>query len=186
MIAPVDRIKDSEPSGSASFVTWVRTKTLVEPAAMVKPPAAETQLAPLKYSKAELAPVSTPGVAEPPVSTGVKVRASELALDRLTVNVNVPAASLTLRPVTLSVGVSSSVPPLPVPSSWIVPTPMALAMVALVGDDKVTLKDSLPSKTASFAIAIVIALVISWVWKVRVPAAAVKSLGDPALALLVA
>ena len=70
-------------------------------------------------------------------------------------------------------GRSSSVPPVPVPSSVIVPTPVASVIVALVAPLRLTSKDSLPSKTVSWLMVTVMDFVVSPAAKVRVPAVAV-------------
>ena len=93
-----------------------------------------------------------------------------LALLRLTAktaNPSVPSVAVTL--LTASVGVSSSVPPAPVPSSRIVPTPVPSAMTAFTGALSVALKASLPSKIASFRIATVIVWLVTPGAKLNVP-----------------
>ncbi len=70
--------------------------------------------------------------------------AASVAPLRVTVKVAREPSS-TFMPLTLSVGRSSSLPPDPVPSSLIVPTPTPSDMVAALGLDSVTLKVSDPS-----------------------------------------
>ena len=79
----------------------------------------------------------------------------------------------TVRLETASVGVSLSVPPLPVPSSRIVPTPTPSAIVALIGAARLTRKVSVPSNRLSFRIGTVIVCVVTPGAKVSVPAPAV-------------
>ena len=77
--------------------------------------------------------------------------------------------SVTVGLLTLSAGVSLSVPPAPVPSSWIVPMPAPSAMLALVGALSVIVKASLCSKTASSEIASVIVWLNTPGAKISVP-----------------
>ena len=110
---------------------------------------------------------------------------------RVTVKVIRPP-SLTETSATLKAGRSSSrmagsvlpgwlLPP--VPSSLMVATPWASPMVALEAEERLTLKDSLPSKRLSLLIATAIILVVSPAAKDSVPALPVKSLAAPAVAV---
>ena len=81
----------------------------------------------------------------PSVRPRLTVVVLALGLERLTVNWAKPPLSSTVGLETLRLGVSLSVPPLPVPSSRMVPRPWASARVALVGALRLTLKVSLPS-----------------------------------------
>ena len=104
----------------------------------------------------------------------MKLTGVVLALPRLTAKtacVSVPSVAVTL--FTLRVGVSLSVPPLPVPSSVIVPAPTAVAIVAFTGALSVTLNASLFSNTASFRIATVIVWLVTPAAKFKVPLPAV-------------
>ena len=69
---------------------------------------------------------------------------------RVTVKVAVPAPSFTVTSLMLKAGRSSSLPPPPVPSSRIVPTPWLSAITALTALDRFTKNCSLPSNTLSF------------------------------------
>ena len=96
------------------------------------------------------------------------------ALPRLTVKTaNGSVPSITVTSLTLRVGVSSSVPPAPVPSSRIVPTPTAVVIVAFTGALSVTLKASLTSKIVSFTIGTVIVWLVTPGAKFSVAAIAV-------------
>ena len=115
------------------------------PAGMVTLPETGTQLTPLKNSSAVAAAVSVPRMAVPDVSAGVKTTGVVLRLDRLTVKTaGAPSATVTLA--IDRAGVSLSEPPVPEPSSVMVPTPMASA-IAEPADalDRLTVKASLPS-----------------------------------------
>ena len=79
------------------------------------------------------------------------------------------APSVTVASLTLSVGVSLSVPPAPLPVSRIVPVPLGSAIVALTGELSTTLKLSLFSKTGSLRIATVTVWLVTPGRKVTVP-----------------
>ena len=77
------------------------------------------------------------------------------------VNTRTPALSLTLTSATAKLGWSDV--------SVIVPKPWLSLIVALVALDKLMLKVSLPSKTASL---LMVTVIVAWVWlavKVNVP-----------------
>ena len=135
----------------------------------------------------------------PPVATGLAPSASKKltvvatldGFDRLTVNTAKPAFSTTgAWLTTLKVGVSSSppipVPTAPVPSSLMVVVTVGVAIVALLGVFKLTLKASLPSYVLSSKIATVMVCVSGPPGvKVSVPELAVKSLPATAVPLAV-
>ena len=109
-------------------------------------------------------------VAVPSAIARLKLTAVVLGLPRLTVNTaNASVPSVTATLLTASAGVSLSAPPAPVPSSLIVPTPTAVAIVAFTGALSVTLKFSLSSKIPSFAIVTVIVWLITPGAKFTVP-----------------
>ena len=81
--------------------------------------------------------------------------------------------SETVRLDTASVGVSLSVPPLPVPSSRIVPMPTPSVIVALVGVARLMRKVSAPSNRLSCRIGTVMVCVVVPGANVKVPAPAV-------------
>ena len=87
----------------------------------------------------------TPAVAVPSVKAKSTVEDSVVVPVLVTVKVAVPAASLTVTSLMAKLGRSSSVPPAPVPSSLMVPTPWLSLMVALVAPERLTLKVSGPS-----------------------------------------
>ena len=80
--------------------------------------------------------------------------------------------SMTVGLLTPSVGVSLSVPPVPVPSSRIVPTPTGTAIVAFTAPLSVTLNASLFSKIESLRIATVTVWLVTPAAKFSVPPAA--------------
>ena len=81
-----------------------------------------------------------------------------------------------------TVGVSSSVPPVPVPSSVMVPTPVPSLMVALVAPVRPTVKVSEPSKIVSSVMLTVMVCEVTPAAKVRVPVALAKSVPSVAVA----
>ena len=83
---------------------------------------------------------------------------------------------------TETVGVSSSVPPVPVPSSVMVPRPVASPMVALVAPVRSTVKVSEPSKVVSSVTLTVMVCDVTPAAKVRVPVALAKSVPSVAVA----
>ena len=83
---------------------------------------------------------------------------------------------------TVTVGVSSSVPPVPVPSSVMVPMPVASAMVALVAPVRSTVKVSEPSKVVSSVMLTVMVCDVTPAAKVSVPVALAKSAPSVAVA----
>ena len=108
-------------------------------------PARTVQLAPLSNDALNVVPVSVPTVAEPFASERLTLVAVVLVLLNATVKV-FEAPSLTVSPATeVTRGLSSSTPPLPVPSSLIVPSPVAVPSVALLALLRLTLKVSAPS-----------------------------------------
>ena len=66
-------------------------------------------------------------------------------------------------------GWSLLVPPVPVPSSLIVPTPWLSVMLAPLALDRLTLKVSAPSNTVSLAIVTVMVWLVSPAAKFTVP-----------------
>ena len=98
----------------------------------------------LDTSKVFAAAVSIPSVAVPAITLGVKLTALVETLLRLTVN-TAAAPSATVGLLTDSVGISLSLPPVPVPSSLITPTPLASLMIAPLALLKVMLNASRPS-----------------------------------------
>ena len=83
---------------------------------------------------------------------------------------------------TVTVGVSSSAPPVPVPSSVMVPRPVASAIVALVALVRSTVKVSEPSKVVSSVTLTVTVWDVTPAAKVSVPVALVKSVPSVAVA----
>ena len=152
------RLKVSLLSEMASSVVAMRSCTEVAPAAMVTVPITGTQAAPLKNSSVLAALVSAPSVAVPLARLGVKTAAVALAFDRLTVKTACPP-STTGAALTDRLGVSSFAVPPPGklrPSSTIWLPTEAVPMVAPTGADKLTLKVSLPSNSASLVMPTVI------------------------------
>src|SRR5205807_6313904 len=127
-------VKFSVASNSASSTIGVRASTDVPPAAIVAdaasahvaPPSVETCKLP-----APLVPKSTPPpVAVPSASARLNVVAFTDGFEMLTVKTaKLSVPSTTVVSLTASAGVSLSVPPLPVPSSLIVPRPVPSAIV---------------------------------------------------------
>ena len=140
------RVKFSSPSLTTSSVIGVRTSTLVLPAAIVAF-AAGVHVAPPSIDTSRPGPKSTPPpVAEPFARARFTLTGVVETLLRLTVKIaNGLVPSVTLGLLTLSVGVSLSDPPVPVPSSLIVPSPRLSAIVAFTAPLRFTLKVSLPS-----------------------------------------
>ena len=138
-------VKDSVASWRASSVVGRRNCTLVVPAGIVTLPATGSQVVPsVETSSAGSAPVSVPTAAVPDTSAGVNTTGAVLGFESVTVKTAaVPSTASTV--VTASVGRSLSLPPGPVPSSRMVPTPVPSAIVALVGWLSTTLKTSLRS-----------------------------------------
>ena len=163
-------VKASVFSSIASSTVARRSSTLVRPAAMATLPATVDQLAPpsVETSSVAAAAVSTPSVALPEARLGVKTTGEVLEFDRLTVNTALWPSTIVVL-LTDSSGVSLSTPPLPVPSSLMRPMPMASARLALTGADRLTLKVSLPSKTASLTIGTLTVRLVTPGAKTRVP-----------------
>ena len=173
VIAPVDSVKVSEDSARLSSVVASRNWTELWPAAMVTAPETVLQLAPplVETCSRLAAAVSVPSVAVPLLSVGVKLTAEVEVLFRETVKTAL-APSFTVTSPMLMVGVSLLVPPLPVPSSLMVPTPWASEILALVALARLTLKDSEPSKTLSLLMVTEMTWEVSPAAKFRVPAVA--------------
>ncbi|MNQ32682.1 hypothetical protein D3C85_460940 [compost metagenome] len=106
---PVDRVKFWSGSTSLSSTLAMRSFTDSSPAAMVTGPLTVVQVAPLSVDICSVAAsaVSTPRMAEPLLSTGVKLMSVVAVLSMLTVN-SAAAPSTTLGLDTLRVGRSSS------------------------------------------------------------------------------
>ena len=168
-----DKVMASVGSPSVSLTVGTRTMKLVAPAGTeTVGPSTATKVTPLSNdTRAGL--VSVPSVAEP--DAGVSVTVVGVVLEFVSVTVKsrlLPSATVGLETEPTR-GLSLSVPPGPVPSSVMVPTPSASAMTAPAETlDSVTLKASLPSKTASFTTFSVIVCVTTPGAKVRVPARA--------------
>ena len=107
-------------------------------------------------------------------------------LPRLARVSSVSGGSITAGLLTLRVGVSLSVPPAPVPSSRIVPTPVSSEMIAFTAPLSTTKKLSLFSNTASSRIDTVIVWLVTPAAKFSVPVAPVKSAPLTAVPLPVA
>ena len=174
VMPPVERVKVSVDSARASSVVAMRSCTELWPAAMVTAPVTVLQVLPpsVETSKVLAAGVSVPTVAVPLLKAGVKLTAVVEVLSRLTVK-TASAPSVSVGLLTLRVGVSLSVPPVPVPSSLMVPIPVLSLMVAPLALERVMLKVSLPSNTASLVIATVKVLLVSPAAKFSVPLVAV-------------
>ena len=87
-----------------------------------------------------------------------------------TANASVPSTTAGL--LTATLGVSSSAPPAPLPSSRIVPIPAPSAIKEFTALDRFTVKASLCSKIASSVIASVIVWLVTPGAKVSVPLSA--------------
>ncbi len=134
---------------------------LPDKALHVTPPSTETSWV----------PVSVPNVAVPEAKVTLTVVALVLVLLKLIVNSKLPPSPTEGLDTLVTVKRSSSLPP--VPSSLIAVVTVPVAMVALVGVLKLTVKFSLPSNTVSFVIGTVIVFVVSPGANVKLPVMAV-------------
>ncbi len=151
-------VRVSLPSKPASLVIGTVIVFVVSPGANVSVPLAAVK--------------SVPDVAVPLAVVYATVELSVASPVRVTVKVIVPAPSLTVTSFTVKSGRSSLVPPAPVPSSLMVPTPVASLMRALVAADRLRSKVSVPSKTLLLPMLMVTVLLVSLAAKLSVPLAA--------------
>ena len=164
------KLKVSLLSEVASSVVGIRSCIELAPAGIVTLPATGAHTAPLKNSNAAGELVSVPIVAVPDARLGVNTTGLVLVLESETVKTAFPPSIRGAEATIERLGVSLSEPPAPVPSSLIVPMPKPSAILAFVAPDKLTLKVSMPSNTASLLIFSVIVCVVTPGAKVSVPA----------------
>ena len=167
-----DKVMASVGSPSVSLTVGTRTMKLVAPAGTeTVGPSTATKVTPLSNdTRAGL--VSVPSVAEP--DAGVSVTVVGVVLEFVSVTVKsrlLPSATVGLETEPTR-GLSSSVPPGPVPSSVMVLVAVPVVMLALTGVFNTTEYVSAPSNTASLLIVTVIVWLVTPGANVSVPVAA--------------